>query len=90
MSDRTDGGPAFPSGEYEEHDGGVVFQLTGGMTLRDWFAGMAMQAAIANPNIHVVDASDIPEPQVAEIAYEMADAMLRHRSGEDQKPQVET
>ncbi len=44
-----------------------------GMTLRDWFAGMAMQGAIATePNCSAAD--------IAAGAYQMADAMMRARS----------
>ena len=43
-----DGGPAFPSLQYV-YDGGphVKAVMVGGMTLRDWFAGMAMQAILS-------------------------------------------
>lgn len=57
-----------------------------GMTLRDWFAGMALQGILAN---NLIDPSpdrnctqDPLECDVAaEWAYEMADAMLKARSG---------
>lgn len=61
---RNDGGPAFPD------DGQADY--TGGMTLRDWFAGQALVAiGTAFP--------DTVTAKVAEWAYEQADAMLVHR-----------
>jgi hypothetical protein len=40
--------------------------------LRDWFAGMAMQGLLANPN-------EIPSDEVVRGAYRYADAMIRER-----------
>jgi hypothetical protein len=57
-----DGGTAFP----------VLF-VSGGMTLRDWFAGMAMQGMLAE------DASNYKFAELAEGSYEAADAMLAAR-----------
>jgi len=42
-----------------------------GMTLRDWFAGLALQALLANPGDGEFD--------IATVAYEHADAMLEAR-----------
>lgn len=39
-----EGGPAFPHGD-REHGGHP------GMTLRDWFAGMALAGTSADPNV---------------------------------------
>ena len=65
------GGPAFPS----THPHG----REEGMTLRDWFAGMAMQSFTA----HVGWKSDQHWfEEVAEGAYRQADAMLKERSKE--------
>lgn len=52
-----------------------------GMTLRDWFAGMALQGLMANPAF----ATAFPEARSAGItpprlAFEMADAMLKARA----------
>jgi hypothetical protein len=70
------GGPAFP----------FVFddmatrsrQVYTGMSIRDWFAGMAMQGMIA------CDTERSPEqvPIIVKSAYFMADAMLKERSKE--------
>ena len=61
------GGPAFPAQHFDLADG------EHGMTLRDWFAGMAMQGFIACPNTR-------GEPNdIAAWCYEMARAMLAER-----------
>lgn len=65
------GGPAFPL-EYFDAQLSQNRVLTG-MTLRDYFAAQAMQAAIARGN-------DTNRPGIAEWAYCMADAMLAARS----------
>lgn len=61
-------GTAFPSRE-----GGQAIHLeaAGGMSLRDWFAGMAMAAI---PTRHLSHA------ELAEAAYNAADAMLEERA----------
>ena len=63
------GGPAFPS----THPHG----REEGMTLRDWFAGMAMQGLLADRSWQAMTTD-----QVAGVAYCMADAMLKERSKE--------
>jgi hypothetical protein len=71
------GGPAFPS----THPHG----REEGMSLRDWFAGMAMQSIILS--WQNVPTSDVPSEiellrSTAEDAYRFADAMLKERSKE--------
>ena len=71
MDDIYDGGPAFPA------PAGAAHITTGGMTLRDYFAAMAMQGML----------SDLPKPlygenwieNVANASYEVAEAMLKAR-----------
>jgi len=58
------GGPAFPVPGLHENDD------YDGMTLRDYFAAKAMQG--------LMDAA-MPMPEIADAAYEMADAMLKAR-----------
>lgn len=60
-----DGGPAFPAKlDY--------VQFSTGMTLRDWFAGMALQG--------IVRTSRAERPHHdSELAYKHADAMLSAR-----------
>ena len=65
------GGSAFPIPEDESN------LREEGMTLRDYFAAKAMQAEIVgNEGIY---ASEDSMNQVAELAYQMADAMLNVR-----------
>ena len=63
MSEKNDGGPAFPIGSTPEEWGN-------GMTLRDYFAAKAMQNYICD---------DYTPDAIAKAAYEMADAMLKAR-----------
>jgi hypothetical protein len=67
----NDGGPAFP------HDGQQNY--TGGMSLRDYFAAKAMQAALVNANAGSQDGINQLGKLVAQYAYLIADAMLEAR-----------
>ena len=79
MSERNDGGPAFPTfEELEQYDGDAgeyreFVAPVGGMSLRDYFAAKAMQALIA----HYGDQGD--DPRCAAISFGFADAMLKAR-----------
>lgn len=70
MTTINDGGPAFP----------MVSDLMGhapGMSLRDWFAGLAMQGLCADPTNHdLFDGHD----DAAKSAFQIADAMLEARA----------
>ena len=74
-----DGGPAFPLawGQGTAQAGGQI-----GMTLRDWFAGKAMAAAIAGAYTKVMTDKESDEfvRILAPAAYEFADAMIAERS----------
>lgn len=77
MTQRNDGGPAFPA-EVEERYycmGNQVRKVSKpGMSLRDYFAAKAMQGDIA------ASAEKRPNPtDCAAWAYQMADAMLAAR-----------
>jgi len=64
----NDGGPAFPNIGY------TIDKNYNGMTLRDWFAGMALQGnatRLCNPHNH----RDI----LAADCYDIADAMIAAR-----------
>ena len=54
-----------------------------GMSLRDWYAGMALQGLMANSHRGVVkafsDHGDGADTAFAESAYAFADAMLKAR-----------
>lgn len=68
MTNETkDGGPAFPSVNGTFHQG---------MTMRDWFAGMALQGYFAAPYTPHLNAAN---KETAEYCYEIADAMLKAR-----------
>jgi hypothetical protein len=63
------GGPAFPvPGLHTNND-------YDGMTLRDHFAGLAMQGVVSS----VTDGAEINPDMCAAWSYEMADAMLKAR-----------
>jgi len=77
------GGPAFPTTpqSYEDMD-----PAGEGMTLRDWFAGRAMQTVMIDARIPGADADPLPPEAaevlaaVAKVSYRVADAMLAERS----------
>ncbi len=70
-----DGGPAFPNENSENGETQWANGL-GGMSLRDWFAGMALQGEVANPN-----SSDekYHSEWVVNKCYKLADAMIAER-----------
>jgi hypothetical protein len=66
------GGPAFP---WREEDGAGGYDQHVGMSLRDWFAGQAMNGFIsASTN------RDVLSKLSAQMCYDMADAMLAVRA----------
>ncbi len=65
----NDGGPAFPSPDTRGYNG------VPGMTLRDWFAGMAANGSVEYANFHKTD----NVKTAADYAYKIADAMLVKR-----------
>jgi hypothetical protein len=81
-----DGGPALPAKAYSHAEYGIdgearpVYGYHSGMSLRDWFAGMAMQALINN-EAH----SHLAWDGIAENALGYAYAMLKAREVGDDK-----
>lgn len=69
----NDGGPAFPS--FLKRDEFGNFDLIGGMSIRDWFAG---QALVALPNIGC--GADLTVDEIPVACYQIADAMLAERA----------
>lgn len=67
MSAHDDGGSAFPFAEAT-----TDFSVSPGMTLRDWFAGMAL-STMREPEYNSFE-------KIADIAYKTADAMLAARN----------
>jgi hypothetical protein len=70
----NNGGPAFPSIRFERVADYAIGETEGGMTLRDYFAGQALSAAIT-----IGLAADLKEKEVATMCYDFADAMLAAR-----------
>ena len=68
---RDNGGPAFPLVE----PAGEMCSVSPGMSLRDYFAAKAMQAAATNP----VGAEGFTFEERAAWAYAQADAMMEAR-----------
>lgn len=76
-----DGGPAFPTVSASVH------LPHHGMTLRDWFAGMALQGLLANPGGPIQangmsgwSFTNCEDNDVAKLTWILADAMLAARS----------
>ncbi|MBS7789260.1 hypothetical protein KTR66_04605 [Roseococcus sp. SDR] len=90
MSEKQDGGPAFPAGEHFNADRKLIYP-SGGMTLRDWFAGQALIGIVGG--LCTDSESPAGEPcraramgrlvfaHAAQDAYHLADAMLAARAG---------
>lgn len=75
MTARNDGGPAFPFGQISETTGQPVNGFYDpGMSLRDWFAGLALQGICASG-----PSSEWSSEMLAQEAYQLADAMLKAR-----------
>ena len=71
-------GSVFPCTEANGLNNGVP-----GMTLREYYAGLAMQGMLCNgfiPNIVGPDGSTLQSDNYAECAFRMADAMLAEGS----------
>lgn len=79
----NDGGPAFPEHHYFDPGRGQYgMHMTasdvgcGGMSLRDWFAGMAMQGQLAACAVGYEYTGSDARLKCAIEAYQHADAML--------------
>lgn len=77
MTHKHDSGPAFPLPVSDQECHGRFESGYGGMSLRDWFAGKAIQGLLA-AQIHGFNDRPANGP-FASMAYEMADAMLKAR-----------
>ena len=66
----NDGGPAYPI--HIPAGSGCGPHIHEGMTLRDHFAGLAMQGMLASETVDAVE-------EFARVAYRLADAMLAER-----------
>jgi hypothetical protein len=78
-----DNEPAFPNPGERAPDGTGIHAGSPGMTLRDWFAGQALQGMLAHSrNGHGYRPRDPNEEwhrAIADEAYELANMMLRAR-----------
>jgi hypothetical protein len=63
---------AFPY--FYRHPTSGLSVTSDGMDLRDWFAGLAMQALVQSK----------PNEFVAHIAYQFADEMIKQRENQDE------
>ena len=70
-----DGGPAFPM-QVRLANGTDNFS---GMSLRDWFAGQALQGMLSNPANYGSGHEWRDDATVAEQSYEIADDMIKDR-----------
>jgi hypothetical protein len=77
MTKINDGGPAFPHVSRPVGHGFSEQITTGGMSLRDWFAGQALTGMISSAPI--VDRTAVDKPGWARVAFAFADAMLKAR-----------
>ena len=73
-----DGGPAFPVPVSEE----MLPIAIGGMSLRDWFAGMALQGLCVT-NEHTSEPGTWNADYLAHAAFRFADAMIAQREKEE-------
>lgn len=71
-----DGGPAFPQSDLSGYGMGPAEVQNQGMSLRDWLAGQALAGWMASfgPD------DGVKASGVAQLAYELADAMLAARA----------
>ena len=67
------GGPAFPI------PADMQSNSWPGMTLREWYAGMAFQGMLSSPHISAA----ISDEELAAVAFEKADAMIAHEKEEE-------
>jgi hypothetical protein len=72
---KNTGGPAFAQCSYNIKGG---YDITGGMTLRDYFAAKAMEGILASNTEHEHEDAHIFDA-IAEASYKQADAMLKAR-----------
>ena len=75
MSNKDNGGPAFPTTEDWTQDGNLV-PSSQGMTMRDYFAAKAMVQILDDTK----DDLSFDYSEVAKYAYKVADAMLEARN----------
>lgn len=80
MTEKNDGGPAFPAPDVFRPDGVHVAGGTYGMSLRDWFAGQIAAGMAAHSGTCGLSYGP---GEIAGRAYQVADAMIKARAGND-------
>jgi hypothetical protein len=69
---KSDGGLAFPRFAADPSPGGGIhYDVSGGMSLRDWFAGQALAGLLAT-----YSTDQVAWERVSARAYGLADAMI--------------
>jgi hypothetical protein len=69
--------PAFPVPAFSGDQNTPPIRPNSGMGIRDWFAGLAMQAILSNKTVTSISTDDL-----AGIAYDVADSMLAQKDSE--------
>lgn len=89
MKEINDGGPAFPVPMVPWEGGFINVECTG-MSLRDWFAGQALQGILAGGSSWNSVANEVMKNEgligdvsTTGIAYRFADEMLKARSASE-------
>lgn len=77
MSTINNGGPAFPGTQYAK--GISPSGHSEGLSLRDYFAAKVINGILSDPN---VDPTRENIQRLAQVSYEVADAMLHARGAE--------
>lgn len=82
METKNDGGAAFPRPLANGQMDGKLYVDEGatGMSLRDYFAGKAMNGILSDPNVRI--GGDKEADEIAQASFLIADAMIRARGGE--------
>ena len=82
---KNNGGPAYPCSVKERWDGHEYIINHSGMSLRDWFAGMAISGLMVGVGGYINDEEYTPYAKghcnaaMSERAYALADAMIAER-----------
>jgi hypothetical protein len=83
MSQVKDGGPAFPhptEGFYDDPERGIGFNVFTGMSLRDYFAGLAFTQLVHRREM--TEGATYSKPELAVEAYAYADVLLKARKNQ--------
>ena len=76
---QDDGGPAYPF-QPQDRQGYPCAEHAPGLSIRDWFAGMALQGQLSCPEtIVALSKGGFTAVEVAASCYEWADSMLAAR-----------